>query len=249
MIKTKSSVDELLAKRNTARIGKFGSHEVALKNLELSKLIANNYEGFNTIRKHLIHSRDLPSISRPTKNVLSAIDLLSDLGWIKPNGAGRWLFTGDTAGKEFAYIKGNWLEEYVYCAHIHAGVDEAFYGQEIEWNVGDVVGKNEIDVIACRGNKLSFTSCKTQNPFPSNGTTNHITGFLTEVDYWDTHFAEGKGRLLLAVTADFIDEMENNRHRYPLVVARASVLNVDLIGLENLRWDKLTEKIEQHWDE
>ncbi|MFA6203151.1 MAG: DUF1887 family CARF protein [Gallionella sp.] len=244
-----SNVDSLLAKRNTCRIGKAGNHSDAINRLEISKLLANNYEGFNVLRKHLIHPKDQPKISNPSKNVKSSIELLSDLGWITHVQNGRWEFSKGTASSEYAFIKGNWLEEYVYCAHIHAGVDEVSYGQEVEWKVGDVIGKNEIDVIARRGDKLSFTSCKTQHPFPANGSTNQITGFLTEVDYWDTHFANNNGKLLLVVTADFIDEMENNRHRYPLVVARASVLNVDMIGLEDLRWDRLVEKIGMHWDE
>jgi len=150
---------------------------------------------------------------------------------------------------EFMYIKGGWLEEYVYCAHVQAGVDEASYGQAVEWRVGDVIGNNEIDVIARRGDKLSFTSCKTQDPYLLAGSTKQITGFLTEVDYWDTHFADNSGKLLLVVTADFIDEMKQNRHRYPLIYARASVLNIDVIGLEDLAWERIVCRVEKHWED
>ena len=247
MAEISSDINDLLAERKTCRIGQSGNHQEALQNLEISKLIAKNYEGFNVLRKHLVHPNVQPKIVNPTRNVLSSIELLSDLGWIRQNQRDSWQFIKETSSSEFMYIKGNWLEEYVYCAHIHAGVDEASYGQEVEWQVGDVIGNNEIDVIARRGEKLSFTSCKTQNPFSSNGSTTKISSFLTEVDYWDTHFAGNTGKLLLVVTADFIDEMEQNRHRYPLVCARASVLNVDMIGLEDLDWDRLVKKVEEHW--
>ena len=243
------SIDDLLARRNTSRIGMAGSHDLAFKRLEISKLLAKNYVGFNELRKHLIHPDSQPKINNFSRELRSSVELLENLGWVRRVSNDCWKFIQGTNSSEFMYIKGNWLEEYVYCAHIQAGVDEATYGQEIEWQVGEVIGNNEIDVIARRGELLSFTSCKTQNPFPANGATGQITQFLTEVDYWDTHFANNTGKLLLVVTADFIDEIKDNRHRYPLVDARASILNVDMVGLEDLQWDRIVEKIEKHWDE
>jgi len=243
------SIDELLERRNTKKVGQAKKHDEAKSRLEISKLIAENYEGFNVLRKHLIHPKSQPKIVDSSRQVKFVINTFADLGWIAQEKNCTWRFTKGTDSKEFAFVKGNWLEEYVFCAHLQAGVDEASYGQEIEWQVGDVTGKNEIDVIARRGDRLSFTSCKAKSPFLSQGATTEISGFLAEVDYWDTHFSNNQGKLLLVITADFIDEMQNNRHRYPQVVARASILNVDMIGLEDLGWDRLVGKICQHWDD
>ncbi|MBK6744821.1 MAG: hypothetical protein IPG66_18450 [Hydrogenophilales bacterium] len=75
-----------------------------------------------------------------------------------------------------------------------------------------------------------------------------LRGHLTETDYWNIHFADDQGRALLVVTADFLDEMHNNRPRYPQLLARATILEVTLAGLETLRWERLVEMIEKHWD-
>lgn len=242
------NIDALLAIRNTRRIGSTSNHDLALKNLEISKYIAKHYEGFNVLRKHLVHPSDNPQINHISTDTKLCIQLLLDMGWIKQISPKQWHPVILKDSQEFSYLKGNWLEEYLYCAHIHAGVDEAYCGQQIEWRVGNVIGKNEIDVIARRGETISFTSCKSQNPFPGNGTSTQLTKFLSEVDYWDTHFANNTGKLLLAVTTDLIDEINANTHRYPLVVARASILQVDLIGLEDLIWESLVGKIGEHWD-
>lgn len=241
------SIDELLAQRKTRRVGNNGSHADALRRLDISKLLAKNFEGFHTLRNHLLHADRFHSIRRPSRQVTSAIGLLKDLGWVRPaHHPGTWALASDLSADIRWYLQGGWLEEYVYCASLEAGADEAFYGQPVEWQVGDVTGKNEIDVIARRGDTLSFTSCKTQHPH-KQGAATALLSFLTEADYWDTHFADNKGKVLLVVTADFIDEIEQNRHRYPVILARASILDVEMIGLEDLGWERLVERINEHW--
>lgn len=242
------SIDGLLAERKTRRIGNHGKHEGAYQRLDISKLIAKNFEGFDAVRTHLMHPAQFRSIRHPSKDVATMISLLSDLGWVKASSSAHtWKLTDDLDVDVRWYLQGGWLEEYVYCAHVKAGVDEAFYGQRVEWTVGEVFGKNEIDVVARRGDVLSFTSCKTQHPEQKQGVATALTRFLTEADYWDTHFADNRGKVLLVVTADFIDEMHRNKHRYPTVLARASILDVEMVGLEDIRWEKLVDRIDAHW--
>lgn len=241
-----SDIDHLLAQRHSQRAGHPGNPEQARTRLELSRFLADRYVTFDPLRNHLFHPEHGHALD---KKMLQAakpvIDRLHDLGWIKPNGNHGWKPT-DT-GNSHAYLAGGWLEELAFCAHEAAGVDEASFSQKIEWTVKGIPGKNEIDVIARRGNLLSFTSCKTVQPQKSQGKSSTLRDFLTEADYWNIHFANDRGRALLIVTADFYDEMRRNAHRYPELFARASVLQVSLVGLEELRWDRLVERVHEHW--
>jgi hypothetical protein len=53
-----------------------------------------------------------------------------------------------------------------------------------------------------------------------------------EADYRNTHFSASTDRTLLVCTADVINEMHANGHRYPMLLARATIVEVDVIGLE-----------------
>lgn len=242
------SIDGLLEQRGTHRVDSGGSHADALRRLEVSKLLAKNFEGFDEVRTHLLHPSDFRSIRNPSKQVKSSLNLMTDLGWIKSTGSNTFCFADDIGSEVRWYLQGGWLEEYVYCAHLEAGVDEAIYAQRVEWQLGEVTGRNEIDVIARRGDVLSFTSCKTLRPEQRVGNTKILTEFLSETSYWDTHFSDNKGCALLVVTADFVDEIHMNKIRYPVVLARASILHVDAVGLEDLQWEKLVAKVDAHWD-
>ncbi len=242
----KTDIDNLLAKRHTRRVGIPGNHELALSRLELSKFLAERFTDYDPLRNHLFHPEHAHTLNRTsTDKAKPVISRLHDLGWIKPAGPAHWLPTNVDDSR--AYLGGGWLEELAYCAHMAAGVDEANFGQEVEWQVQGIVGKNEIDVIARRGDLLSFTTCKTVQPDKNQSKNATLRGFLTETDYWNIHFADDQGRALLIVTADFYDEMRRNRHRYPELLARASILEVTLIGLEELHWDRLVQRVHEHW--
>lgn len=147
------------------------------------------------------------------------------------------------------YLAGQWLEELAYFAVRQSGADEAYFQQRIEWRVDGVTGTNEIDVIARRGGLLSFTSCKAYDPrFGGSARTRaKLRQFLLEADYWDTHFFDGKGRAVLMVTADLIDEARRNGARLPTLFARAKVLNVDIVSLDFFQWDSLVGQFREHW--
>jgi hypothetical protein len=250
-VATEKTMDILLAERNTRRqLEKQREtdkekHDGAMRRLEITKQLAKNYTGFNPIKNHLMHNRPAP---KRTCEVRAILDLLISTGFLENTGNSEYRPTSKPGSEDFDYLlKGRWLEEYVYCAQIEAGVDEACYNQRLTWKVAEYEGENEIDVIARRGDKLSLTSCKSRKPMPELGSTEALSSFLEEVHFWDTHFAGDKGKLLLVTTADLIDEVQNNRHRYPLVAGRATIVDVGLLGLEDLRWDILVKKIDQHW--
>lgn len=238
------TIESLLARRNARRSGETKNKERARKWDQESKFLAEHFLWFDQLRAHLFHPHHFPTFDANAKTG-AILRHLEALGWIERTGVKTWSVTEDPDIR--SYLSGGWLEEYAFLAHEAAGADEVYFGQEIEWRVGDVVGKNEIDVIARRGDVLSFTSCKTIQADKTQGHMAQLRGFVTETDYWNIHFADDQGRALLVVTADFIDELNGNAHRYPQLMARASILNVTVAGLESLAWPRLVESIKAHW--
>lgn len=209
-----------------------------------SRYIARNYVFYDEVRPHLFHPHDFPDLPMLSKGS-EILPFLENHGWIKRKGRDTWQLVEDSEVQN--YLSGGWLEEYVYLAYEAAGFDEAYFGQEIDWSVSGVHGSNEIDVIARRGSVLSFCSCKSIKTHKGKTHSEQLRSFLNEADYWNIHFADDQGRALVVVTADFIDEMRSNRHRYPQLIARASILDVSIASLEMLKWDKLVSLIDNHW--
>lgn len=241
------TIDSLLSHRHAKRHGRQGSAEAAQARAEHSRFLAENFSSFDAIRGHLLHPENHSIVENPALADVATKYLMS-LGWIRREGESQYCL--DKQGDVREYLGGGWLEELVFLAHLEAGCDEAYFGQEIEWRIGSVVGKNEIDVLARRGDVLSFTSCKTVRPLRLDkmGENNaQLRGFLTETDYWNIHFADDRGRALLVVSADFVDERASDADRYPVLNARASVLDVSIVGLEDIVWNRLVTRIEQHW--
>lgn len=239
-----STIDNLLSKRKARRIGETGDKELARSRSSVSRFLAEHFTAYDRLRGHLLHPEHFP-IYETASACDEITQYLEDLYWINRTGVRTWTLKDDFEIR--SYLSGGWLEEYAFLAYEAAGTDEVYFGQKIEWKVGSVVGKNEIDVIARRGDTLSFTSCKTIQTGKTQGHMAQLRNFLTEADYWDIHFAGDNGRALLIVTADFIDEMSGNSHRYPQLMARASILDVSVAGLESLAWAKLVQLIKEHW--
>ena len=238
-----TTIDELLAQRDVRRGDKTGDKQLARSRAVHSQFIAKNFEVFERLRAHLFHPHHHPIFTlAQTAQALTAY--FEQIGWIKPAGNQRWRISNDDSIR--VYLSGGWLEELVFLAHEEAGADEVYFGQEIYWVVNGIEGKNEVDVLARRGDVLSFTSCKAIRPDKSPSHIEELRGFLNETDYWDIHFAEDKGRALLVVTADFIDEY-SNKHRYPTLAARAAILDVSIAGLEWLEWARLVGVVDKHW--
>lgn len=239
-----ATIDELLRLRGAHRLSGGGNPRLAQSRLQHSKFIGEHYVLYDLLRPHLLHHHDFPYVDE-NGPAAAVIRYLMRLGWIARMRKNAYRITDDNGIRN--YLAGGWLEELAFMAHRAAGVDEAYYGQQIAWRVDGVAGQNEIDVIARRGDLLSFTSCKTLRAHKNDGQMALLRNFLTEADYWNIHFADDKGRALLIVTTDMVDEMHHNRQRYPELLARATILNVSIAGLEQLHWDRLIDVIEKHW--
>lgn len=239
-----STVDSLLQKRGVSRFGVAGDKALARSRMQASRFLAEHFAAYDSLRAHLFHPEHFP-VYEASPEGREVTRQLVELGWIEPSGAQTWALGHDI--KIRSYLAGGWLEEYVFLAHEAAGSDEVYFAQQVEWKVGNVIGKNEIDVIARRGDILSFTSCKAIQADKTQAHMAQLRGFITETDYWNIHFANDQGRALLVVTADFIDELSRNSLRYPQLMARASILNVTVASLESLSWSKIVEAIKAHW--
>lgn len=240
----KPTIGALLAAAQTQVVGSRQDLGAVQARSALTRLLADHYPAFHVLRLHLFHGHPLQGVS--AADLKRVTDALCPRGWIAQAGPRAWQLRQLTADDEL-YLRGGWLEELLWLAHEAAGCDELLLGAQLEWDHEGTVGYNEIDVIARRGETLSFTSCKCVRPLAAN-THEQIRGHVLEAGYWNLHFADGQGRAILAVTADVYDEQsERNRRRYPLVHARAAILDVDLLGLEELSWKTLVHQLRDHW--
>lgn len=247
-----NSIKSLLAKRNTQLFGESGDEAQAFSRLELSKMLARFYKSFNALRLHL-ESQSQSGERKGRKfetnaEVTAILKKLTALDYIKKIGKEQYQYINHDAR---SYLAGGWLEEFIFCAMHETNPDEVVYQQKVQWQVGEVNGKNEIDVIARKGDILSLISCKASHwnyRSYNQGDRDKLKSFLLETDYWDTHFSAGTGRAVLVVTQDLIDEANNNTKRSPTIFARADILNVDIVSLDFFQWDMLVERLKKHWN-
>ena len=141
------------------------------------------------------------------------------------------------------YISGGWLEELACLAAREAGADEALFGQQIIWHYGGYIGENEIDVIARFGDRLAFYSCKAYKA--AYGRSNDrmrkkLMEALHEADNLADHFGTENSFVGLILSTDLYDEYRR-KPKYEALFGKAQALKVDLITLEDLSWERLTD--------
>lgn len=244
------SIKSLFARRNTQLLGESGDKSLALSRLDLSKMLARSYKSYNSLRLHLESQSDRRDARKYEKNaeITEIIKELINRDYIKKIARDQYKYINHDAR---SYLAGGWLEEYIFCAMLETDPDEVLYQQKVQWQVGEVEGKNEIDVMARKGDILSLISCKASHwNYRSHiqGDRDKLKMFLLETDYWDTHFSDGNGRAVLVVTQDLIDEANNHKKRSPTIFARADILNVDIVSLDFFQWDMLVDRLKKHWD-
>ena len=102
--------------------------------------------------------RPVQLLPRPPRGPWAqALQHLERAGLIHWDGEKRIEFTSlDSIG----FIKGGWLEEYVWHVVKDAGVNDCLIGVEGVWD-GSEAARNEFDVLACHRNQLLFVECKT----------------------------------------------------------------------------------------
>ena len=234
---------------------KGASHDLTLANarLAMTRSISENYPLFEQVRDRIFHATDsfirhteiIPETLTPEGHIL--------LGEMLKHG----LVIKESHGHEICesqgrrYLSGGWLEELAWLAAQAAGAHECLYGQCIGWSVKGFTGENEIDLIVRRDDTLGFVSCKALRSdldIQDRKHRNRLMDAVHEADNLADHFGRGGERVAVLVTTDLFDELRGVP-RYNALMGKAAVLDVRIIPLEELQWDKLVHALAGLWDE
>ena len=234
-----STLEALLLENDVTLENRRNGQDRALGREAITKLIGNNFESFDPIRRHLINGTDLPETEDPIRDKLLNELLLAKM--IRPKSIHKFEFS---ASKSRSYLEGIWLEEYVWFAMREANADEAYFGQHI-WIQQNQL--REIDCIARRGDQLVFVSCKCFRPYLLDRHRERrvimLQEAIEEIDFFVQYFSKSTLRVGLVVSVDLIDELNGMKPRYPCLQEQANQLNVTLIGGDHLAFSHLTSRL------
>jgi Domain of unknown function (DUF1887) len=239
------NIDEILKNRGAWLKTTQGKPELALEHGPLSRIISHNYVLFEQVRDRIFKSTE-----EFMRHVEMTPDTLDDKGHALVDELQKYNMVNlESHGhaicevKGRRYLSGGWLEELAYLAALEAGADEAYFGQVIGWEVKGFTGENEIDLIARAGNKLSFVSCKafrSELDMHDRKHRNRLMDAVHEADNLADHFGREGESVAVLVTTDLFDEAKN-AVRYNALMGKAAVLDVQIIALEDLSWERLVE--------
>jgi len=239
-------IEQLQLKNIKLALDEMGPQEKALIRKKLTFFLSDNFSSFNNLRRHLINNYP-PHFHVQNKKEQSILDILMGYKVIEKHDAHNYKIQ-DMNDVEI-YLKGAWLEELAWHAILQAGADAATFGQQLYWNSGGFSGQNEIDVIARKGEKLIFISCKTRPPLPlDRNRANYRKDFkhnLAEADNYQDHFGKEGDIVILLNTRDLFDEYNGGQSRYEDIMGKAHALDVQLIGLEDLPYDRLVSRFKK----
>ena len=241
---TRFTIERVLRERGAWLKGASGDEIGAAARAELTRLIGARYARFEALRDALMRL-ELATTAAALEELAAAADAkdileqMIDSELIVLTPSGHLLI--DTRAKR--YLTGGWLEELAWLAAISAGADEAIYGQVVGWEVKGYTGENEIDLIMRKGDALSFVSCKalrSELDINDKKHRNRLMDAVHEADNLADHFGEKGEKVAVLVTTDLYDEIRDSA-RYQALMGKAAVLDVRLIALEELVWDKLLD--------
>ncbi len=241
---TRFTIERVLRERGAWLKGASGDEIGAAARAELTRLIGARYARFEALRNALMRL-ELATTAAALEELAAAADakdileqmIDSELIVLTPSGH---LLIDNRAKR---YLTGGWLEELAWLAAISAGADEAIYGQVVGWEVKGYTGENEIDLIMRKGDALSFVSCKalrSELDINDKKHRNRLMDAVHEADNLADHFGEKGEKVAVLVTTDLYDEIRDSA-RYQALMGKAAVLDVRLIALEELVWDKLLD--------
>jgi hypothetical protein len=232
-----SSIEALLKNRGAWLKGGGGNRELAASRASLTRRIADHYSVFEQLRDMVLHGQ-LGEVSDEQQRLArDLVDHMAHLGLVTCETTGKPI--PHVSGKRF--MSGGWLEELAYLAAIEAGADEALFGQCVGWSAAGYKGENEIDLVLRREDKLGFVSCKALRSIlnvEDRKQRNRLMDALHEADNLADHFGRPGERVAVLVTTDLFDEMRG-MPRYTALMGKAAVLDVRIIPLEELQWDRL----------
>ena len=240
------TIELLLNQNGASRYGVPGNINSSKKRLETSKFLAKNYSDFDKLRMHLFNHNSRNSSSFDSVQTEVVVNYLTRLGWIRPREQNHLTYevVGNLDVDIQNYLRGHWLEEYVYEAFMEAGADEAYHGQRIIWGSEESPSFFEIDVIVRKGAQLTFVSCKAIKTEPEQGKSTELRHFMSEALSWDQLLSAGKAKVMVVTTADMIDERQAMKNRYQQLHEQAIALDQIFLGVEDLEWAKLTSLLQ-----
>lgn len=247
-----TSIQSILKQRGAWPKATHGDPKVAEANTAISRIIANDYMLFEKVRDQIfksteeyVHRVPITPLNLDAKgNAL--LEQLEKYGMVIREPAGNAIC--ETKSKR--YLSGGWLEELAWLAAVEAGADEAIFGQVIGWEVKGYTGENEIDLIVRRGEHLGFVSCKalrSELDMQDRKHRNRLMDAVHEADNLGDHFGKPGEKVAVLVTTDLFDEAKD-APRYNALMGKAAVLDVQIIALEDLGWDKLVAAIHGLFD-
>jgi hypothetical protein len=199
-----------------------------------ARFLAEHFAEYDGLRRGLMNQAHSPTTLR-THEVR---DYLEAAGLLLPQRGGGVHPAGHDAD---LFLRGGWLEEYVYMVFLSAGADAATFHQGIHWRVDEFEGDNEIDVIARIGGRLAFASCKAMKPAPNAaGSQNYrgaLVNFLNEIDNAQDQFGYPWDSAFLFTTTDFAEDLAQSR--FGSILGKARALDVYVLGLADLPWRRL----------
>jgi len=199
------------------------------------------------VRDHVLRETDDYTHRRVSENLplpeggQVIFDSLIQHQIIVPKSGG--IHVADSVGRR--YLSGGWLEELAWLAAMDSGADEAVFGQVLGWEVKGFTGENEIDLIIRHDDHLTFVSCKSlrsELDMADRKLRHRLMDAVHEADNLVDHFGVQGERVAVLVTTDLFDEMKNVP-RYNALMGKAAVLDVHVIALEDLGWDRLVRAI------
>ncbi|MDE2385672.1 MAG: hypothetical protein KGO53_13740 [Alphaproteobacteria bacterium] len=243
-----SSIEKLLKARGAWLKPVRGEAAHAQARAGLSRLIADDYAGFEALRDRLFQLEHMES-AEEARGLLDAPDLAAFHAALRQAGLGLGTAANPLAvdARTRRYLSGGWLEELAWLAAIEAGAHEAIYGQVVGWEFKGYSGENEIDLIMRRSDRLSFVSCKalrSELDINDRKHRNRLMDAVHEADNLADHFGKQGEKVAVLVTTDLYDEVKDTP-RYQALMGKAAVLDVRLIALEELGWAKLVQALEQ----
>jgi hypothetical protein len=248
-----TNIDSLLRSRGAWLKAIHGDNDKASEHAPLSRLIAGNYGLFEQVRDRIFKSTEdflrhvEISPSTLSDDGHSLVDEMQAHGMVIRDQNNHAIC--EVKGRR--YLSGGWLEELAWLAAMEAGADEAIYGQVLGWEVKGFTGENEIDLIARIGDKLTFVSCKafrSELDMQDRKHRSRLMDAVHEADNLADHFGRPGENVAVLVTTDLFDEIKKSP-RYMALMGKAAILDVQLIALENLSWEKLVIAFRGLWNE
>jgi hypothetical protein len=248
-----NSIEALLSVRGAWLKGDTGDQDEALSRKVLTCMIANHYSTFEEVRDRIFratesfmkHVEIIPeTISEQGHELVAA--LLEHKLVVKEEHGHEIC---EVAGRR--YLSGGWLEELAWLAAMDAQADEAFYGQVIGWSVKGFTGENEIDLIMRQRDRLGFVSCKalrSELDMHDRKHRNRLMDAVHEADNLADHFGRPGECVAVLVTTDLHDELRGVA-RYNALMGKAAILDVRLISLEELGYEKLVSALAGMWEQ